>query len=201
MATETEICNLALSHLGVGKEIANLETENSAEASACRRFYQPTVERVLTDFPWPFATRFATLALVEEDPTEEWDFSYRYPADCLKLRRILSGSRQDAPNGRVAYRLGSDASGRLVYTDQDDATVEYTFNPTDTTLFDVMFVEALAYALAVNIAPRITAGDPFKLGERAAALYQLSLAQAQASALREQQDDIPLEAESIRGRI
>lgn len=200
MASETEICNLALSHLGVGKEIGNLETENSAEASACRRFYDPTIEKVLTDFPWPFATRFATLALVEEDPTEEWEYSYRLPSDSLKVRRILSGSRQDSPNSRIAYRIASDSAGRLIYTDQDSAQVEYTARLADTTLFDVLFVEAASYALAYQIAPRVTAGDPFKLGEKAFQMYQYSLRQAQASALREQQDDFPLEAEHIRGR-
>lgn len=200
MASETEICNLALSHLGVGKEISDLETDRSEEASACRRFYDSTVEKALADFPWPFATRFATLALVEEDPTDEWAYSYRYPSDCLKIRRILSGARQDSLGSRVAYRIASDASGKLIFTDQDDAQVEYTVALTDSALFDSQFIEALSYYMAFQIAPRVTAGDPFKLGERAYQLYVAMLQRAQASSLREQQDDFPLEAESIRGR-
>jgi hypothetical protein len=200
MASEVEICNLALSHLGVGKEIADLDNENSEEAAACRRFYQPTIEKTLQEFPWPFATRFADLALVEEDPTEEWAFSYRYPSTCLKIRRIRSGARQDSAQSRAAYRIASDDTGKLILTDFEDATIEYTWVPEDTGLFDPLFVEAVSYYLAFQIAPRVAGGDPFKLGERAAALYQATMARAQASALREQQDEVPLEAEHIRGR-
>ena len=48
MASSTEIANLALSHLGNGTEIADLETERSSEASACRRFYDVALAQVLS---------------------------------------------------------------------------------------------------------------------------------------------------------
>lgn len=200
MASSVEICNLALSHLGVGKEIANLETENSEEASACRRFYEPTIRKTLQDFPWPFATRFVDLALVEEDPTDEWDYSYRYPSDCLKIRRIMSGARQDSMASRIAYRIASDATGRIILTDEPEASIEYTVEPPDTSMFDDLFVEAVSYYLAFQIAPRVTGGDPFKLGDRAGQMYSATMARAQASALREDVGDVPLEAAHIRGR-
>src|SRR5688572_11149621 len=111
MASETEIANLALSHLGVGKEIANLETERSQEAVACRRFYDTARDATLRDFSWPFATKIAVLGLIEADPNDEWDYSYRYPSDCLQLRRILSGVRNDTRDSRVPFKLAHDDSG------------------------------------------------------------------------------------------
>ena len=72
MATETQISNIAISHLGIGLEIQNLETENSAEAKACRRFYETSRDAVLGDFEWPFATKIIELNLVEEGPNTEW---------------------------------------------------------------------------------------------------------------------------------
>lgn len=87
MSSSTEISNMALSHLAISREIAALDTERSQEAQACRRFYETVRKTVLRDYPWPFATKFATLALVEDDPNSEWDFSYRYPSDCLNARR------------------------------------------------------------------------------------------------------------------
>lgn len=200
MATKTEICNLALSHLGVGKEIANVETEASEEAAACRRFYDPTVRKMLKEFPWPFATRYVDLALVEEDPTNEWDYSYRYPSDCLEIRRIMSGNRVDSLGTRVAYRIVSDATGLLIFTDEADASIEYTVMPENTSFFDPLFIEALSYYLAFEIAPRVTAGDPFKLGDRAFQLYNAAAQRAKAVALREDVGDAPQDAESIRGR-
>lgn len=110
-SSKTEIVNIALAHLGVGSEISNLDTDQSTEANAMRRFYESAKDEVLRDLNWPFTTVFASLALVEEDPTDEWSYSYRYPSDALKIRRVLSGLRNDTRQSRVPYKLGQDASG------------------------------------------------------------------------------------------
>jgi hypothetical protein len=199
MASPTEICNLALGHLGIGKEIATLE-EKSDEAAACRRYYPLAVEAVLGDFAWPFATRFATLALVESDPTEEWAYSYRYPSDCLMVRRILSGTRQDSLGSREEYRIASDSQGMIILTDKEDATIEYTVELTDTAMFGADFIEALSFRIAMAIAPRVTGGDPFGLGNRAAKMYEAAIQGAKAGAANEEAPPPPLEAESIRAR-
>src|SRR4051812_32897245 len=92
--TDVGICNMALGHLAVGKAIGAL-TEASQEARACLRFYEQARDEVLRDFPWPFATTVEALALVAVQPTTEWGYSYRYPLNCLALRRIPSGVRND----------------------------------------------------------------------------------------------------------
>ena len=101
MSSQLGIVNMAISHLGSAKEVAILEVEKSQEASAARRFYDESLEATLSDFPWPFATRFAALALVEESPTTEWAYSYRYPTDCYYLRKIHSGIRNDSRRLRI----------------------------------------------------------------------------------------------------
>ena len=191
-SSETEIANLALSHLGGSKEIANIETEKSEAAAACRRFFDTSRDEMLRDFAWPFATSFSTLGLVEEDPDEndkEWKYSYRYPSDCISLRRILSGSRNDHRQGRVPYKIGQDSSGLLIYTDKEDAIVEYTKRETDVSRFPTDFVMALSFRLAAYIAPRVTGGDPFKLGDMVLRFHSFSLAKAQNSALKEEQPE------------
>jgi hypothetical protein len=200
MATKTEIANLALSNLGVGREIANIETENSQEANACRRFYDTAREIVLRDFNWPFATKEVTLGLVESNPTEEWTYSYRYPADCLKLRRIFSGLRNDTRQSRVPYKIVRDSVGKLIYTDQINACMEYTIDEEDASRFDPDFVMALSFRLAAYMAPRLTSGDPFKLGERSYKLYVYEITKAQASAANEVQDEEKPNAEWINDR-
>ena len=200
MSTKTEIANIALSHLGVGKEVANLETENSQEANAMRRFYDISREQVLRDFNWPFATKELALGLVETQPTTEWTYSYRYPADCLKLRRIFSGLRNDTRQSRVPFKLVRDTVGRLIYTDMIDAFMEYTFAETDASRFTADFVQALAARMAAYAAPRLTSGDPFKMGERAYKLYVLEISRAQASAANEVQDEQKTDAEWINSR-
>lgn len=189
--TDAEICTLALSHLGVSIEINNLETEKSKEAQACRRFYATTRDEVLRDFSWPFAKVIEALALVEEDPNTEWGFSYRYPSGCLKVRRVLNGSgvRVDTEDTRVPFTEGRDTTGLLIFTDQEDAEVEYTMRETDTERYPADFVDTLSLLLASKIGPRVAGGDQFKLADRALKLYAWRKAVAEANAANEEQVD------------
>lgn len=200
MASSTEICNLALGHLGLGKSITSLETEQSEEANSCRRFYDIALERSLRDFNWPFAKRLTTLALVEENPNDEYRFAYRYPTQCLKIHRILSGSRNDSRQSRVHFTIGGDAAGQLIYTDQPDAQAWYSFLETDPDKYTPDFTLALSYLIAHYIAPSITGGDPFKVGERAMQQYMLEVARAQNNALLEEQPEEDVQSELIRAR-
>lgn len=200
MASKVGICNLALSHLGVGKDINNFETERSEEAQACRTFYDQALQQTLRDFEWPFATRFIELTQVEEDPTTEWAFSYSYPSGCLFFRRILSGSRNDTTDTKINYRIVGDTSAQLIYTDLEDAVAEYTFNATDPNVYPSDFVQALSLRLAYYIAPRVTKGDPFKIRNEVAALYLSELSKAQSNAMNEEQSELLPDAEMIRAR-
>lgn len=201
-SSNTEIANLALSHLGVSKEISNLDNEASAEASSCRRFYEPARKQTLRDFAWPFATKYAALGLVANLPAEieEWAYSYRYPSDCASLRRIVSGIRPETQQTRVPYQIARDITGLLIYTNKTDAEVEFTFNETDVSRFPEDFVMALSLRIAMYVAPRLTAGDPFKLRAGAAQLYAFEIDRARASAGNEEQPNEPAPSELERSR-
>lgn len=199
-ASKTEIANLAISHLGVAKEIGNLDTEKSQEAGACRKFYDLALETTLRDFDWPFATKYETLGLIESDPNDEWDFSYRYPSDALKIRKILSGTRNDTRQSRIPFVEGQDNSGKLIFTDQEDAQVKYTPFTTNVALYPPDFIMALSLRLAAYVAPRITGGDPFKMGDRAIKLYMYELSKAESNSGNEEQEEENPESEYIRAR-
>lgn len=200
MPAAVDICNLALSHVGVSTEIQSLETERTKEAQACNRFYAPSVDEVLRAFAWPFATAFADLQVVEVDPTDEWGFSYRQPSECVTTRRILSGNRNDSRATRIPFRNGRDTTGPLIYTDMEDAVLEYTVRVTDPTQFAPDFASALSYKLASKIGPRF-GPEAVKLANRALQLYGAEIADAQAAAANESQPDLPPDSEfiSIRG--
>ena len=200
MASTTEIANLALSNLGVGKEIANLDTEQSEEAASCRRFFEDAKEATLSDMNWSFATKEAVLNLVEEEPTTEWGYSYRYPVDALLIRRIKSDLRTDTSKSRVRYIVTKDATGKLLYTDRQNAEAEYTENVKDPKFFTPEFNLALSYRLSMYIAPRVTGGDPFELQARMRLLYQEELRQARMTNLNEQVADSAPESEFITAR-
>lgn len=200
MAQDVDVCNLALTFIGSGAEIASLD-EKSAEARACNRVYATARDETLGSFPWPFARKQFALGLVSKKgdanhPTTEYCYAYRYPADCLQVRKILSGYRIDARQTRISYDLMSDDAGTLIVTDQANAVIEYTStlgqNPGRWT---ADFQKAMAYYVAHLIAARLTKGDPFKIAAQCYQLYQRALAGARACAANEvQPDEDPPEA-------
>lgn len=200
MASATEICNFALSHLGVSKEIASLQTEKSAEASACRRFYDLSLESTLRDFAWPFATKIETLGLVEENPNTDWGYSHRYPTDCLDIRRILSGIPQDTRDSRIPYKIGRDDSGLVVWSNLSDVTIEYTARSEDPSIYPADFILAFSLRLAMHIAPRVISGDPFQRQTVIRQLYVFEISQAKSSAINEEQQYQEPDSEFIRHR-
>ncbi len=155
----------------------------------------------MRDFNWPFAKKFADLALVEEEPNDgEWGYSYRYPSDCLMTRRILTGDRNPSRDTEAKFIEGADDAGSLIYTDIEDAGLEYTYLNEVVTRYPDDFVMALAMRLAAHIAPQVTGGDPFKLGLQCLQKYRLEIGMAVANSLNSQRPDEPPAAESIRAR-
>jgi hypothetical protein len=157
-------------------------------------------DAVLRDHPWPFAKRRATLALVEEDPVDEWGYSYRVPSDCVYLRRLVSGTRIDTNDSEIEMELLADDAGGLIYTDLDEAEAEYTARITETARFHPDFIMAVSFRLAGYIAPRVCGSAGEKLGVRAFQMYALELQKAEANAQNETPHAMPAEADMIRVR-
>lgn len=200
MSSDTEISNMALSHLGVGYEIQNLETEQSQEAAACRRYFEIALKTTLTDSTWPFANATASLALVEEEPNTEWGYSYRYPVDCLHATRILSGYRNDTHDSKIPYKISKDSAGKLIFSDIENAVLEYVSYVEDPQFYPADFTLALSYKLAFLIAPRVTAGDPFGVREQIARLYEAAISNAKRNAANEERPDLLPDSSLIKGR-
>jgi hypothetical protein len=210
------ICNLALSNVGVQQTIASLD-EKSNEARACNRWYEQTRDEVLAAFPWPFATAYVALALVTKNPVTEWKFAYRYPPNCVTVRKILNpwgrldigvgfdpfvvtDQLQGASPIRIPFTLGVDAQGKLIYTDQEEANVEITSIVTNSGLFDPLFVNAFAWKLGWHIALGLTGGDKAKMVEYAEKKYMDVIIEATNAAANQMQKDKDPDSEFIRAR-
>ena len=65
MATEVDICNLALAHLGDDATIASIKPpEGSAQAEKAARFYPIARDTLLDMHTWNFAMKRATIPSV-----------------------------------------------------------------------------------------------------------------------------------------
>jgi len=196
MSSNVDIANLALTHAGEGKSIANLETEKSAEAAAVRAVFDTAVKTVMRAAPWSFCTTTAALALISEDTSNEatWQFVYRYPQNCMRLHRIIPSpvTYTQPTTVRFPYQVASDSTGLVIWTDVENASVEFGQYISDTEIYPEDFVLALSYFIAFLIAPRLTGGDPYDLSVRAHALYKTAIQDAFINGFMEQQyENVP----------
>ena len=186
MLTDTQIANMALQHLGTGKAIDNITTENSAAARAIRPFLVPAKQATLRDHDWPFASKQSEISLVTTDPTTEWSYEYEYPPDCAMFRRILSGVYPDTQSTKVNYRIVNASTGRRIHTNRVDACGEYTRSDVENVSMPHDFMIAYSYRLAHYAAASIVGADNIKkLRGDLFELYNYELEQAVANSFNE----------------
>lgn len=198
MPSDIEICNVALSRVAHTQPIVSF-TERSKPAELCSVFYANLRDLVLTSFPWPFAESIVNLADIGS-PAPGWAFRYRYPADCLKVRGILIPGQRRALSSdqQIPYKIGYDAGGRVIHTDQPEAGVSFTFRVEDPTFFDSLFADALAWRLGMELALPLSSKPD--LQQYCKQGYQQALTEAEASAFEESQDDPEPESEFVSVR-
>lgn len=146
MASQVDIFNLALSHLGQAADVSS-PTEQSTDAQHCYRFYPIALNEMLEEFDWTFARKRSTLA---ELPIDRTDFLYKYqrPSDCLKERRLLPSDYTSDTDQVLRWSRETD----FIYTDESLAVLVYTMLLDDTTKFSPEFVVGLSWKLAGYVA-------------------------------------------------
>lgn len=192
--SEVQIANLALARIGVNRFIASL-SEASIEAVTCNLCLPLARDATLRDVAWAFADTWADLQLVSEDPEREWVDYYRMPSDCMRVRRIpLGAARGDS----APFAISSDSGGGLILTDQYPATIVYTRRIEDPSLFPADFVMALAWRLAMEIAPSLS--QVAAIRDRAENGYKDALSKARVVDANEQTADAPPDSSFIQAR-
>lgn len=208
MASEAAICNMALSRIGNSQRIDSLE-EASIQAEQCSLFYEASRDMVLRDFPWSFATAFANLAEVAVNPNPGFAHAYAVPTDCITVRGLVNGIFQegawpficdiDRPNiPRIAYKIVGGSGTRLICTSISPATLEYTAKVTAPELFDPIFVSALAWKLAGQVAPALA--KDAGVAQNCEQMYQMEIRTAVTAMLNESANDYRPESSFITGR-
>ncbi|MBP2652629.1 MAG: hypothetical protein H6Q73_198 [Firmicutes bacterium] len=151
MASVVEICNLALAKIGQGT--INTLSEASPQAEACSLVYEPTRDALLRQYPWNFATKSAFLGQVSVTIPEAdvWLYIYQYPTNALHVRKVFNKGNI-APEIPNDYEIISTGNSKYVCCNIDQAIARYTLRVTDTTVFDPLFVQALACKIATELA-------------------------------------------------
>jgi len=193
-ASEVQICNLALSHLGAAA--ISSRTENSAESIACNLHYDSCRDSVLRDYPWNFAAKRVALAELTDTPPAGWSYMYSLPADCLLAREIINTLSNDPIKFVIESNPGGTA--RVLLTNQDQAVLLYTASVGEVTMFDPLFVEALSWKLASMVCMPLTRDR--SIMQMCQTMYLNTIALAQRADANEGLAETPAEADWIVAR-
>lgn len=185
MASEVDICNLALGHLGDEATVSSIDPpEGSAQAEHCQRFYPMARNTVLESHAWGFATR--RKALVEHataTPPASWAFTYVVPNGCLRALSVLPPEATDDTDSQDFVQEILEDGTKVIYTSAEDATLRYIALIEDTTKFSQLVVNAIARLLAAYLAgPVIKGTTGMKVSEGQLQWYtKIDLPKAQAA--------------------
>ena len=178
MASDVQICNLALQKLGQPALISL--TDNSRAGRECANAYAPARDAVLRDHPWNFAIERASLAELSMAPAWGYGHQYQLPGDCLRVLEV----EDDA---QFPWKL---EGGRLLCDAGAPLYIRYVKRISDPTLFDSLFVHALAARLAYELAEPLTQSNTKK--DQAAQDYAALLRMAKRADGQEgSPDDFP----------
>lgn len=184
MASEVDICNLALGHLGDNATVSSISPpEGSAQSEHCARFYPIARDALLEMHNWNFSMRRVNLAQLT-NIWPEWKYAYALPADAINIIAVMPPDAYDdyatkfVPTDTPSFahnyspmitagryspqdftvEVGDDGN-HILYTNQEKAMLRYTMYVTDTTSYSPLFVMALSWQLASMLAGPILKGD------------------------------------------
>jgi len=175
MASETSICNLALTGLG-DSQILTID-EDSAGAIACKAIFNDMRDEVLREHPWNFAIKRVALALLAEAPVFEFDNFFQLPGDVLRVLNV----------GELQENLEWKREGDKIATNEEEANIIYISRIQDTTQWDSSFVTVFSARLEAELAYRITGSNA--ITELRQESYLLKLRKAKGADAQEGSQD------------
>lgn len=192
-----DVVNLALVRLGSKNRIGSI-WDGSLEAKVALDCYSQTRDAVLRDGDWGFAERSISLTLLKSAPASyvppnvwsnaypplPWNFEYAYNDDFIKVRAIKPAPIfvQDFDPKPVVFRIANDdtftPSQKVILCNVPNAICIYTAQVTDPTVWEPLFIETLAAALARRMAVGLSGPD---MAKAEAADEQVEMGAATAS--------------------
>lgn len=195
--SKTQIYNLALVHLGLKGNIQNVD-ESDPRVDTLNLFYDVAVELTLKDFDWNFAN-----TSVELTPTQSgislnplYRYEFEYPNDCVCARKIaLTG----LPEEKIDFKPSTDRNNaRVILSNVQSGTLEYTRIVTDENCFTAEFVMAISIYLASLAAEDLT-GQTAKR-DKLVQLYTVAINKAITANATEGYENEETEPDWLRAR-
>lgn len=201
MSSVVFICNLALTNLA--KPGISSINEASAEAAACKLYYDHVRDVLLKAHPWRFAAKTLALAEISNTKPTRWRNAYQRPADCLKVLRVSDADLADylPSDGALVVAGGFHHAieGQTIFCDVSPAYLTYTHRLVDPAQFPADFIEALGWQLAVRLAMPLTRDPKIRADAYQLASRMTDIAAASDANEVRQSSDSPSEVIEARG--
>ena len=140
MASIVDICNSALNQIGASNIISL--TEDSKAARICNQRFEFVRDSVFRAHPWNCLTTRASISPDADTPAFESSQQFTLPTDPFCLR-VLQLSDTD-----ILYKI----EGRKLLCNESTIEMIYIGRVTDPNQYDMLLTEAIAAALAADLA-------------------------------------------------
>ena len=168
-----DFVNRALVMLG-GETVAAVNDTDSPNAASANLLYQPTVDELLAEFPWKFATRRVQLTQsVTAPPNSIYKYQYALPANTLRVVNVA------VDTGRWEFYRNATGDERVLYSDETVVWADVIVRPTSEEAYPAHFQRALVARLALALAMPVTRRVDFYRMYAALADAEVSRAKSQ----------------------
>ena len=185
-ASRIDIYNMALGFVGT-RTIAS-PNEKTPEAIQCELYWDTARRAALRDFPYSFAQRRVRLAqkVLADVYEQEWRFAYGLPDGCQKVHAVHDG--KGSRLARNGWRLESTGTELTILAKQEEAVADCTFDVENVSMWDELFVMAMARKLAALICVPLLKNNQAKLQELEQ-LYQMAVPKAEGQDASERETE------------
>lgn len=196
--TKEKIYNLALSSLLLAKEVANTDTDTSNEVRVLNTHWDTAFQSTLQDLDLDSLSTPITLELIAQLTEGPWAYVYKYPNNCIFLRRIQSNVKTDTRRTHIAKITGVYQGQKAIFTNEYQAIIECIPKDVPLAALTPMAAMAIAYMLAFLAAPLITGKGADKLRDKLQQNYQMAKTKAQET---DGQENFNYESDDVRSEF
>lgn len=168
LTSPEDFVNAALGRIGYKLRIGNLQDGSEASKLALD-IYGQTRDYLLTTHDWDFARASVAATPVSGNVPVPWQFMYAYPDNCVRVRDIISPAYLANTNDPLPIDFTRDTATQggqtiqVVLCNVSGATLVFTEQVTNPSLWQEGFGESMIDALAVRLAPSLASLDTVKI--------------------------------------
>lgn len=202
MVDKVVLYNIALNALLIDYQTTDPDNDNNKAVRSLRTMYPLALAKVLADLDLNrSAVRFQLELTAHEHP--HWEYVYKYPTNCAKLRRLISGFAVDNFNSRIPFATETISGVDCICTNEAEAWAEIQSSTTSLSVLNPNAAIAIGFQMAYLASALIAGKASRQLKQSILQEYTLHKSEAMEDDLNENVDSTTDEfkSEFVQARI